>query len=80
MIAGYVAAMREIQRQFDLAGDIDVSSVARLPGARRLRDGLDAVNMSGLDRALDEALETLELMRKARRCPGRRTRRVARSK
>src|SRR6266478_7012282 len=33
LIAGYVQAMREIQQQFDLAGDIDVSSVARLPGA-----------------------------------------------
>src|SRR5438876_330237 len=32
LIAGYVSAMRDIQQQFNLAGDIDVSSVARLPG------------------------------------------------
>ena len=64
LIAGYVSAMREIQQQFNLAGDIDVSSVARLPGALTpARDGLDDVNMSGLDRALDEALESLEQMR-----------------
>lgn len=64
LIAGYVNAMREIQQQFNLAGDIDVSSVARLPGALTpARDGLDDVTMSGLDSALDEALESLEQMR-----------------
>jgi uncharacterized protein (TIGR00255 family) len=66
LIAGYVSAMRDIQQQFNLAGDIDVSSVARLPGALTpARDGLDEVNMSGLDRALDEALESLERMRES---------------
>ena len=64
LIAGYVDAMREIQQQFNLAGDIDVSSVARLPGALTpARDGLDEVNTAGLERALDEALDSLELMR-----------------
>lgn len=66
LIAGYVSAMREIQQQFNLAGDIDVSSVARLPGALTPgRDGLNEVNMSGLDRALDEALDSLERMRES---------------
>src|SRR6266850_5913674 len=64
LIAGYVSAMREIQQQFNLAGDIDVSSVARLPGALApARDGLDEVNTAGLERALDEAIDNLELMR-----------------
>jgi uncharacterized protein (TIGR00255 family) len=64
LIAGYVSAMREIQQQFNLAGDIDVSSVARLPGALApARDGLDEVNTAGLEQALDEALASLELMR-----------------
>ncbi len=64
LIAGYVSAMREIQQEFDLAGDIDVSSVARLPGALSpARDGLDEANIAGLERALDEALDSLELMR-----------------
>lgn len=66
LIAGYVSAMREIQQQFNLAGDIDVTSVARLPGALTpARDGLNEVNMSGLERALDEALDSLERMRES---------------
>ncbi len=65
LIAGYVSAMREIQQQFNLAGDIDVSSVARLPGALApARDGLNEVNTAGVDQALDEALDSLEVMRK----------------
>jgi len=64
LIAGYVRAMREMQQEFGLAGDIDVSSVARLPGALSpARDGLDEANTAGLERALDEALDSLELMR-----------------
>jgi uncharacterized protein (TIGR00255 family) len=64
LIAGYVSAMRDIQKQFDLPGDIDVSAVARLPGALApTRDGLDETNMTGLERALDEALDSLESMR-----------------
>jgi uncharacterized protein (TIGR00255 family) len=64
LIAGYVGAMREIQQEFNLAGDIDISSVARLPGALApARDGLGEVNTAGLERALDEALDSLELMR-----------------
>jgi uncharacterized protein (TIGR00255 family) len=64
LIAGYVSAMRDIQKQFDLAGDIDVSAVARLPGAMApARDGLDETNTAGMERALDEALDSLESMR-----------------
>jgi uncharacterized protein (TIGR00255 family) len=64
LIAGYVKAIREIQEQFGLPGEIDVNSVARLPGALTpARDGLNEVNMAGLQRALDEALDNLERMR-----------------
>jgi uncharacterized protein (TIGR00255 family) len=64
LIAGYVSAMREIQQEFHLDGDIDISSVARLPGALApARDGLGEVNAAGLERGLDEALDSLELMR-----------------
>jgi uncharacterized protein (TIGR00255 family) len=64
LITGYVSAMRDIQQQFNLTGDIDVSSVARLPGALApARDGLDEVNTAGLERALDEAIDSLEQMR-----------------
>src|ERR1700730_7394161 len=66
LIAGYVSAMREIQQEFNLDGDIDVSSVARLPGALTPGgDGLKEVNTAGLDRALDEALDDLERMRES---------------
>ena len=66
LIAGYVSAMRDIQQQFNLSGEIDVSSVARLPGALApARDGLDEVNTTGLERALDEALDSLERMRES---------------
>jgi uncharacterized protein (TIGR00255 family) len=66
LIAGYVSAMREIQQQFNLAGEIDVSSVARLPGALApARDGLDETNTAGLERAIDEALDDLERMRES---------------
>jgi uncharacterized protein (TIGR00255 family) len=64
LITGYVNAMREIQQQFNLAGDIDVSFVARLPGALTpARDSMDPLNTAGLERALDEAIDSLELMR-----------------
>lgn len=64
LIAGYVNALREIQEQFGLPGEIDVNSVARLPGALApARDGLNDVNMEGLMTALDQALDNLEKMR-----------------
>jgi len=64
LIAGYVKAIREIQQQFGLPGEIDVNSIARLPGALSpARDGLNDTNMEGLERALDEALDNLERMR-----------------
>ena len=64
LIAGYVSAIREIQEHFGLPGEIDVNSIARLPGALTpARDGLNDVNVGGLERALDEALDNLERMR-----------------
>src|SRR2546423_12740628 len=33
LIAGYVNALREIQAEFNLSGDIDINTLARLPGA-----------------------------------------------
>jgi uncharacterized protein (TIGR00255 family) len=66
LIAGYVNALREIQEQFALPGEIDVNSVARLPGALApARDGLNDVNMDGLMKALDQALDNLEKMRES---------------
>ena len=64
LIAGYVKAVREIQEQFSLAGEIDVNSIARVPGAlTAARDGLSDENIAGLESALDLALDDLEEMR-----------------
>lgn len=64
-IAGYVEALRDIQRQFNLAGDIDVNSVARVPGALSSpRDELNEESLQGINLAIDQALDNLEQMRK----------------
>jgi uncharacterized protein (TIGR00255 family) len=63
-IAGYIDALRDIQRQFNLAGDIDVNAIARLPGAlSTARDDLTEDKVNGIERAIDTALDDLEQMR-----------------
>jgi len=64
LIAGYVNALRLIQKEFDLPGEPDINIVARLPGALQpARDGLDERMVSGVERAVDQALDELENMR-----------------
>jgi len=66
LIAGYVKALREIKEELGLAGEIDVNSLARVPGAlTAARDGFDEQNMAGVESALDEALDSLEQMRES---------------
>src|SRR5690349_2916771 len=44
LIAGYIKALRDIQSEFQLTGDVDINTVTRLPGAMTTaRDGLDEV-------------------------------------
>src|SRR6185436_17074224 len=63
-IAGYVDALRDIQRQFNLGGDIDVNAIARLPGAlSSARDDLNEDNVKSIEKAIDQALDNLEEMR-----------------
>ena len=63
-IAGYVDALRDIQRQFNLSGDIDVNAIARLPGAlSSARDDLNEDKVKGIEKAIDQALDNLEEMR-----------------
>src|SRR5205085_118566 len=63
-IAGYVDALRDIQRQFNLTGDIDVNAIARLPGALSTpREDLSEAESAGIYDALDRALADLETMR-----------------
>ena len=64
LIAGYVAALREMQEEFQIAGEVDINVVARLPGALQpARDSLNESMVEGIDQALDEALTELERMR-----------------
>ena len=66
LIAGYVKALREIKQELGLAGEIDVNSLARVPGAlTAARDGFDEQNMAGVESALDQALDSLEQMRES---------------
>lgn len=67
LIAGYVQALREIKEQLGLAGEVDVNSLARVPGAlTAARDSVDdEENMAGVESALDEALDSLEQMRES---------------
>ncbi len=64
LIAGYVQAMRELQREFGISGELDINVLARVPGALQpARDGLDESMIAGIERSLDEGLNELEQMR-----------------
>lgn len=65
LIAGFVEAMRAVQRELSLPGEPDVNVLARLPGALQpVRDGqLSAEVIAGVERAVDEALAGLNEMR-----------------
>lgn len=65
LIAGYVNALRDIKNEFNLAGDVDVNTLARLPGAltSTARDGLDEPTRKGIEEAVKAALTDLEAMR-----------------
>ncbi len=66
LVDGYVKALREIKEQFGLAGELDVNSIARVPGAlMAARESLDEANMAGVESALDQALNDLEHMRES---------------
>ena len=64
LIAGYIHAMRTLQTEFALSGEPDINVLARLPGAMQpARDGLSEAMITGVERALGEALDELEAMR-----------------
>ena len=64
LIAGYVNALREMQDEFSIGGELDINVLARLPGALQpSREGLNDEVVAGIDRALNVALDELERMR-----------------
>lgn len=64
LIAGYIDALRAIQKEFDIPGEPDINIIARLSGALLpAREGLAERMVAGLDQALDLALDDLEKMR-----------------
>ena len=65
LIAGFIEAMRSVQREFDLAGEPDVNVLARLPGALQpVRNGALTDEIArGIEQALDAALDELNQMR-----------------
>ena len=66
VVTAYVDALRELQHQFNLGGDIDVTSIARLPGALSSpRDEMNEEMVTAIESAIDQALASLEQMRMA---------------
>jgi uncharacterized protein (TIGR00255 family) len=66
LIAGHVNALRDIQHEFNLGGEIDINSVARLPGALTpTRDGLNEAHLTGIEAAVSAALDDLQQMRES---------------
>jgi len=64
LIAGYVSALKQLQQDFDIAGELDINVIARIPGALQpARNGIDERMIAALDQAMDQALDELERMR-----------------
>lgn len=66
MIAGYLAAMKQMQDEFSLAGEPDLNVVARLPNVvQPKKDDLKPEFAAGIEAALAAALDDLETMRES---------------
>src|SRR5688572_17549418 len=64
LIAGYINALKQLQQDFDIAGELDINLLARIPGALQpARNGIDERVINALHGALDQALDELEKMR-----------------
>lgn len=64
LIAGYVNALRDMQKEFSIGGEVDINVLARLPGALQpTRDAIGDDAIAGIEKALDEGLDELERMR-----------------
>src|SRR5215210_5056669 len=57
LISGYVNALRKLQQDFDISGELDINVIARIPGATQpARNGIDERMITALEQALDQAL------------------------
>ena len=64
LIAGYVNALKQLQQDFQIGGELDINVLARIPGALQpARNGIDERIVKALDAAVDQALDELEKMR-----------------
>ncbi len=64
LIAGYVNALKQLQQDFQIGGELDINVLARIPGALQpARNGIDERIVKALDTAVDQALDELEKMR-----------------
>lgn len=64
LIAGYVNALKQLQADFQIAGELDINVLARIPGALQpARNGIDERVIAAVDTAVDQALDELERMR-----------------
>ena len=64
LIAGFIQAMRAMQQEFGLSGEPDINVLARLPGAMQAsRNGVSEEMVGGVERAVEQALDELEVMR-----------------
>src|SRR6185503_19766049 len=64
LIAGYINALKQLQQDFQIAGELDINVLARIPGALQpARNGIDERVVTALEAAVDQALDELEKMR-----------------
>jgi uncharacterized protein (TIGR00255 family) len=64
LIAGYVKALKQMQDDFQIGGELDINVLARIPGALQpARNGIDERMIAALNQAIDQALDELEKMR-----------------
>jgi uncharacterized protein (TIGR00255 family) len=64
LIAGYVNALKQLQDDFDIGGELDINVLARIPGALQpARNGIDDKIIEAVDDAVVDALDELEKMR-----------------
>lgn len=66
LIAGYLSAMKTMQKEFSLSGEPDLNVIARLPNAlQQKKEELSAEFTEAVKTAFENALDELENMREA---------------